>query len=211
MKMGIVTPILHMNPRFDPPGWEETGSVDDVVAVARAAEHAGMDWVACSEHIGIPESASGDPGRALLGPLHDARLHRRPHGRVGLLTHMVVLPYHHPLEIVKRLGTLDLLSHGRVMLGVGVGSLQPEFEVLGHRFEGGATAPTMRSARSGRHGVSGSRHTREPLQVLGFHRRAVRAAATGEGLGRRSDQALAPARAGARRCVDAVSARSSTS
>jgi alkanesulfonate monooxygenase SsuD/methylene tetrahydromethanopterin reductase-like flavin-dependent oxidoreductase (luciferase family) len=49
---------------------------------------------------------------------------------------MVVLPYHHPLEIVKRLGTLDLLSHGRVIVGVGVGSLQPEFELLGHAFEG---------------------------------------------------------------------------
>ncbi len=49
---------------------------------------------------------------------------------------MTVLPYHHPLEIVKRLGTLDVLSHGRVIVGVGVGSLQPEFELLGHEFKG---------------------------------------------------------------------------
>ncbi len=56
--------------------------------------------------------------------------------RVGLLTHMAVLPYHHPLELVKRLGTLDVLSGGRVIAGVGVGSLQPEFEVLGHAFDG---------------------------------------------------------------------------
>jgi len=49
---------------------------------------------------------------------------------------MAVLPYHHPLELVKRLGTLDVLSGGRVIAGVGVGSLQPEFEVLGHAFAG---------------------------------------------------------------------------
>jgi alkanesulfonate monooxygenase SsuD/methylene tetrahydromethanopterin reductase-like flavin-dependent oxidoreductase (luciferase family) len=48
---------------------------------------------------------------------------------------MAVLPHHHPLELVKRLGTLDLLSDGRVIAGVGVGSLQPEFEVLGHAFD----------------------------------------------------------------------------
>ncbi len=55
---------------------------------------------------------------------------------VQLLTHMAVLPYHHPLELMKRLGTLDLLSNGRIIAGVGVGSLEPEFEVLGHTFDG---------------------------------------------------------------------------
>jgi alkanesulfonate monooxygenase SsuD/methylene tetrahydromethanopterin reductase-like flavin-dependent oxidoreductase (luciferase family) len=49
---------------------------------------------------------------------------------------MIVLPYHHPLEIVKRMGTLDLLSQGRVILGVGVGSLTKEFVLLGHQFDG---------------------------------------------------------------------------
>ena len=31
LKLGIVTPVLHMNPRFDPPEWEITASVNDVV------------------------------------------------------------------------------------------------------------------------------------------------------------------------------------
>jgi probable F420-dependent oxidoreductase len=136
MKIGIVTPVLHMNPRFDPPGWEETGSVEDVVAVVAAAERAGVDWVACSEHIAIPESASGIRGGRYFDPFTTLGFVAAHTERIGLLTHMTVLPYHHPLEIVKRLGTLDLLSHGRVILGVGVGSLQPEFELLGHEFEG---------------------------------------------------------------------------
>src|SRR6201999_168288 len=43
--------------------------------------------------------------------------------------------YHHPLAICKRYGTLDRISDGRLILGVGVGSLQAEFELLGASFE----------------------------------------------------------------------------
>ena len=55
--------------------------------------------------------------------------------RVRLATNMVVLPYHHPLEVVKHYGTLDRLSKGRVILGVGVGSLQEEFACSGRKLD----------------------------------------------------------------------------
>jgi len=58
LALGIVTPVLHMNPRFDPPEWEVTASVADVVGVVQLAEELGYDWVACSEHIAIPSAAS---------------------------------------------------------------------------------------------------------------------------------------------------------
>ncbi len=136
LALGIVTPALHMNPRFDPPEWEVTASVDDVVQVVREAEEAGYDWVACSEHIAIPAAASTVRGGRYFDPFSTLGFLAAKTSRVGLLTHMAVLPYHHPLELVKRLGTLDVLSAGRVIAGVGVGSLQPEFEVLGHAFDG---------------------------------------------------------------------------
>lgn len=136
LKLGIVTPVLHMNPRFDPPTWEEGGTVDDIVDVVAAAEADGYDWISCSEHIAIPESASGIRGGRYYDPFTTLGFLAARTTRIGLLTHMAVLPYHHPLELVKRLGTLDVLSRGRVICGVGVGSLQPEFEVLGHRFDG---------------------------------------------------------------------------
>ena len=134
--LGIVTPVLHMNPRFDPPEWEITAGVDDIVTVVQRAEALGYDWVACSEHVAIPSSASTVRGGRYFDPFSTLGYLAAHTSTVGLLTHMAVLPYHHPLELVKRLGTLDVLSGGRVIVGVGVGSLQPEFKLLGHTFDG---------------------------------------------------------------------------
>ena len=136
LALGIVTPALHMNPRFDPPEWEVTASVDDVVGVVQNAERLGYDWVACSEHIAIPSAASTVRGGRYFDPFSTLGFFAAKTSQIGLLTHMTVLPYHHPLELVKRLGTLDVLSGGRIIAGVGVGSLQPEFAVLGHAFDG---------------------------------------------------------------------------
>lgn len=136
LKLGIVTPVIHVNPRWDPPAWELSGSVEDVVEVAKAADRLGFDWVAASEHIAVPHEAHAMRGGRYWDPFTTLAVMSTATARVHLLTHMVVLPYHHPLELVKRLGTLDIVSKGRVIMGVGVGSLEPEFRVLGHQFEG---------------------------------------------------------------------------
>jgi probable F420-dependent oxidoreductase len=136
LRIGIITPVVHINPRFDPPAWENTGTVDDVIAIAQAAEELGYDWVSCPEHIAIPYDATGARGPRYWDPVATLSYVAAHTRRIGLLGHIVVLSYHHPLEIVKRWGTLDLLSNGRVILGVGVGSLQREFELLGREFTG---------------------------------------------------------------------------
>ena len=51
--------------------------------------------------------------------------------RVRLGTSVLVLPYHNPVELAKYAATLDQMSGGRVVLGVGVGAMTPEFEALG--------------------------------------------------------------------------------
>ena len=60
-----------------------------------------------------------------------------------------MLGYHHPLAIAKRYGTLDEVSAGRVILGVGVGSLREEFELLGAPFDdrGARADDAMRALR----------------------------------------------------------------
>jgi probable F420-dependent oxidoreductase len=54
--------------------------------------------------------------------------------RIRFRTNVLVLGYHHPLEICKRYGTLDMVSGGRLILGLGVGSLKEEFDLIGVPF-----------------------------------------------------------------------------
>ncbi len=135
MQLGSGTPIVTMNPRFEAPAWERDGVMGDVVAVAQEAERLGYGWVSCPEHIAIPEEVASVRGGRYWDPLVTLSFVAGATDTIGLLTHVLVLGYHHPLEIVKRYGTLDAASGGRVILGVGVGSLQAEFDLLEAGFE----------------------------------------------------------------------------
>jgi probable F420-dependent oxidoreductase len=54
--------------------------------------------------------------------------------RVRLGTSVLVLPYHNPVELAKYAATLDQMSGGRVILGVGAGAMTEEFDALGVPF-----------------------------------------------------------------------------
>jgi probable F420-dependent oxidoreductase len=136
VRLGIVTPVVNLNPRFDSASWEQRGGIDDIVEVARAAERLGYQWVSCPEHIAIPEPMAATRGGRYWDPLTTLSFVAASTDAIGLLSHVLVLGYHHPLEVVKRYGTLDVASGGRVILGVGVGSLEGEFALLGAPFAG---------------------------------------------------------------------------
>jgi len=136
LRLGLITPVVNLNPRFDPAAWEIDGGVEDVVAVAVEAERLGYDWVSCPEHVAVPVAVADQRGGRYWDPLATLSYLAAATERIGLLSHVLVLGYHHPLEVVKRFGTLDLLSGGRVILGVGVGSLEAEFDLLGAPFAG---------------------------------------------------------------------------
>jgi probable F420-dependent oxidoreductase len=55
--------------------------------------------------------------------------------RIRLGTGIIILPQRNPLVLAKALASLDVLSAGRLIFGVGVGYLEPEFRALGARFE----------------------------------------------------------------------------
>lgn len=112
-------------------GWERAVTVEDFAEIARAADRLGYAYLACSEHVGIPPDVEAVRGGRYFDPLPFFGYLAAVTTRIRFITYVLVLAYSHPLAIAKRYGTLDWMCGGRVMLGVGVGSLKPEFDLLG--------------------------------------------------------------------------------
>ncbi len=131
---GIQLPVQAQAPLFAQP-WEAGAGVDEMGAVARVAEHAGFAYVAVCDHVAIPKARAD----ALTTTWYDcvatlAYLAGLTH-RIRLLSHVYVLPYRHPLLVAKQWMTLDALSGGRAILGVGAGHVAGEFAALGVDFD----------------------------------------------------------------------------
>jgi probable F420-dependent oxidoreductase len=115
------------------------GDLDGVVAAAAAAERLGYESVWVGEHpVVIDPQAPPSPVRpetAFLDPLvvlaHVAAT--CPSLRLG--TGIVILPLRNPLILGKQLASLDVLSGGRLILGIGVGYVPGEYEAIGVPFE----------------------------------------------------------------------------
>jgi probable F420-dependent oxidoreductase len=135
VKLGLITPVLTLNPRVHN-SWEETAQFDAVVEIAKAADQAGYHHITCSEHIAVPAGEiAARRGSRYYDPLATFGYLAAVTTSVRFETHVLVLGYHHPFEIAKRYGTLDTICGGRLILGVGVGSLEEEFALLDAPFE----------------------------------------------------------------------------
>ncbi len=131
-RYGILTPGLSLaGPPEAHEQWERDITPADLIAIAEAGDRLGYDHLTCSEHVGIPPEVEAVRGGRYYDPLSTLGFLAARTSRIRLTTYVLVLAYSHPLEIAKRYGTLDKLSGGRVVLGLGVGSLQPEFALLG--------------------------------------------------------------------------------
>ena len=114
--------------------WEATAGRDELEAIARAADDAGFDYIAVCDHVAIPAdraeamSTTWYDTVATLGWLAGVT------SRTRLLSHVYVPAYRHPLATAKAFATLDELSGGRVVLGVGAGHVEAEFDLLGVPF-----------------------------------------------------------------------------
>lgn len=133
MRFGILTPVLSRVRGSHAP-WEENGTIDDVRRIAEAADQLGFEYLTCSEHLAIPVSGAELAGPCYWDPLSTFGYLAACTSRIRLTTSVLVLGYHHPIEIAKRFGTLDRLSTGRLILGLGSGYLEPEFRLLGVPF-----------------------------------------------------------------------------
>ena len=131
MRIGIGTPLVAS---ADPDSWERGAGPKGLADVAAAADRLGYSHLTCSEHVVVPvghpyeHSTFWDPA-ATFGFLSAVT------ERIRLVTYVLIVGLHHPLQIAKRYGTVDMLSNGRLTLGLGVGNEPLEFNVLGAPFD----------------------------------------------------------------------------
>lgn len=149
MRLGLKTPIVVQHPSSSSP-WEKDGTVDDLVAIARAADELGFDHLICSEHAAVPSDVAAERGATYWDPVATLAHVAAATTDVRLATSVMVLGYRHPVALAKQAATLDLLSAGRLVLGVGVGSLREEFELLGAEWDqrGAVADDAMRALRA---------------------------------------------------------------
>ena len=115
------------------PNFGEHATPRALTRIAEAAEELGFDHVWVSENTLVPEEAGGDT-RALDPFASLAYLAGRLE-RIKLGTSIVRVPLHHPVHLAKQTASLQKLSGGRLILGVGVGYDEHEFRLLGWSFE----------------------------------------------------------------------------
>lgn len=116
------------------------------VEFAQAAEAAGFESLWTVEHVVVPSGYDSpypyDPSGKMPGgedfPIPDPLIWlsylASATSRINLATGILILPQRNPVVLAKELATLDHLSNGRMILGIGVGWLEEEFDAIGVPF-----------------------------------------------------------------------------
>ncbi len=172
--------------------------VREILRLATRAEELGFDSVWSSEHVfNVSYVQERIGNRPYYEPLTILTYVAATTKTIGLGTSVLVLPYHNPIRLAKTAATLDVVSGGRLTLGVGVGVIEQELIAMGSPFEerGAITDETIAIMKElwtkedpsyeGRfHSFSGMKFTPKPVQkphipiiIGGTSRAAVRRAA----------------------------------
>ena len=118
---------------------------EGAAAIAQLAESAGFDSLWAGEHVVLPSPRVAPspmaPEDRILDPLIALTFLAAHTTSIRLGTGIIILPQRNPLVLAKELASLDALSGGRLICGVGVGYPEPEFRALGIPFadRGGRT------------------------------------------------------------------------
>ncbi|GAA4938371.1 alkanesulfonate monooxygenase SsuD/methylene tetrahydromethanopterin reductase-like flavin-dependent oxidoreductase (luciferase family) [Actinomycetospora succinea] len=100
------------------------GDPTDAVALARAGEDAGFDSFWVTEHHGMPDGYLPSPLTVLAACASVTQ-------RIELASGVVLAPLHHPLRLAEDAALVDRLSHGRLLLGLGLGYAAHEYAAFG--------------------------------------------------------------------------------
>jgi probable F420-dependent oxidoreductase len=127
MKLGLFG--INMGPCSTP---------DACARVAQAAEAAGFESVWAGEHVLLPEPQEPPsplpPSYPMLDPNIAFAYLAGQTKTIRMGTGIIILPQRNPLVLAKEMASLDVLSNGRLIFGIGIGYLKPEFDALGIPF-----------------------------------------------------------------------------
>jgi len=120
-------------------------SAENLIKVAQRAESLGYDSVWVLERLlwplhpqepypASPDGTLPEAYQTVFDPIETLAFLAAHTAKVQLGTSVLVLPYHTPIQLARRLATLDVLSAGRAAVGVGVGWSRDEFDAVGTPF-----------------------------------------------------------------------------
>jgi probable F420-dependent oxidoreductase len=111
---------------------------ETLARIGRLADDAGFDSLWAGEHVVLPDPrvppSPMEPEGPMLDPVVALTFLAARTRTIRLGTGIIILPQRNPLVLAKELASLDVLSGGRLIVGVGVGYLEPEFRALGVPF-----------------------------------------------------------------------------
>lgn len=116
--------------------WEASAGPGDLAEIARTADRTGFAYLASCDHVAIPRRLAEVMSTVWYDPVATLAFLAGITERVLLMSHVAVVGLRHPLATAKQYATLDHLSGGRLILGVGAGHVREEFDALGADFDG---------------------------------------------------------------------------
>ena len=131
---GIQLPIQSLSSRVSMEWEREGGTIDEMAEVAECCDHAGFLYVAACHHVAIPREPAGAMSTTWFDPVATLGYLAARTQTTRLMTNVYVAAYSHPLVTAKAFATVDALSHGRLLFGVGAGHVEGEFDALGIPF-----------------------------------------------------------------------------
>jgi probable F420-dependent oxidoreductase len=130
---GLHLPIAAQSKSFAQ-DWEAAAGTDGMRRIAEACDRHDYFYLAVSDHVAVPRDLAPVMSTAWYDSVATLGYLAASTRRIRLMSYVWVMPYRHPLVTAKSFATLDELSGGRVILGVGAGHVEKEFEALGVEF-----------------------------------------------------------------------------
>jgi probable F420-dependent oxidoreductase len=116
--------------------WEADAGAEELRAIVQKADETGFFYVAVCDHLAVTKPLDAHMQTTWYDTVATLGWIAALTQNVRVMSHVYVMSYRHPLQTAKSFMTLDELSGGRAILGVGAGHLQGEFELMDLDFEG---------------------------------------------------------------------------